>query len=517
VTAARRGENYFGHPHLRKLLSAQMQMTSPNGRTVVNSGTQYAPYSRQHLSNQLIAELHTFFPGDRAADYLLTQNGVELARDPSQEEGLRMWVLDGFYPAKYRTDVTKLTRLRLPSPTYPGFVRGVLFDSDWKPTTRADTGLPLDFDAPVHGVFASRSSQEPDATWACMMVRPNHYLGAGHHHADAGMVHVSALGVDWLTQSRFHQAYDGHLYSLVTVDGRSQPENIPGVVNGYNGAATYLGATSAPLLATGSADLTYAYSWRWMTQPPQVWSPELVAMGWEIEPAANIQRIFAGTARDKLRPWWAEYLFTNYIPTLRAPFNPMQRVFRTTAVVRGNHPYAVVVDDVKKDDQVRRYEWVSPVSGGVWKATVPGLAANQIALAFREPGPKEEPGLDRPALVPKPGDPLLLVTAVGLPTEAKAKPSAEVVIAPGPKDKQGKAQSYERLVIGATVPEIRFTIVLTPVRAGDPLPQVTWDAAANTAGVAWPDQTDRLILSTTADQRSQLRVERGNTVLGTSR
>jgi hypothetical protein len=153
----------------------------------------------------------------------------------------------------------------------------------------------------------------------------------------------------------------------------------------------------------------------------------------------------------------------------------------------------------------------------VWKATVPGLAANQIALSFREPGPKEEPGLDRPALVPKPGDPLLLVTAVGLPTEAKAKPSADVVIAPGPKDKQGKAQSYERLVIGATVPEIRFTIVLTPLRAGEPLPQVTWDAAANTAGVAWPDQTDRLILSTTADQRSQLRVERGSTVLGTSR
>jgi hypothetical protein len=517
VTAARRGANYFGHPHLRKLLTAQMQMTSPNGRTVVNSGTQYTPYSRQHLSNQLIAELHTFFPGDRAADYLLSQPAVELARDPSQEEGLRMWVLAGFDPAKYRTEVTKLTRLRLPSPTYPGFVRGVLFDSDWTPTTRADTALPLDFDAPVHGVFASRSSQDPDATWACMMVRPDHYLGAGHHHADAGMVHVSALGVDWLTQSRFNQSYDGNLYSLVTVDGHSEPENIPGVVNGYNGAATYLGATSAPLMASGSADLTYAYSWRWMTQPPQVWTPELITLGWEVEPAANIQRIFAGTARDKLRPWWAEYLFTNYIPTLRAPFNPMQRVFRTTAVVRGTHPYAVVVDDVKKDDQARRYEWVSPVSGGVWKAAVPGLAANQVALAYREPGPKEEPGLDRPALEPKPGDPLLLVTAVGLPTDPTAQPSAGVVITPGPADKQGRAQSYERLVIGATAAEIRFTIVLTPVRAGAPLPQVTWDGAAHTAGVAWPDQADHLVLSTTANQRSQLRVERNGTILGTSR
>ena len=47
VALARRGENLFGHPHWRKLLEAQVQMTSPDGRVTVNSGTQYVPYSRQ--------------------------------------------------------------------------------------------------------------------------------------------------------------------------------------------------------------------------------------------------------------------------------------------------------------------------------------------------------------------------------------------------------------------------------------------------------------------------------------
>ena len=41
VTLARRGQNMFGHPHWRKFLTGQIQMTSPSGKVTVNSGTQY--------------------------------------------------------------------------------------------------------------------------------------------------------------------------------------------------------------------------------------------------------------------------------------------------------------------------------------------------------------------------------------------------------------------------------------------------------------------------------------------
>ncbi|MGA2500329.1 MAG: hypothetical protein ABSH20_21515, partial [Tepidisphaeraceae bacterium] len=223
VTLARRGENLFGHPHFRRLLEGQVQMTSPSGRVVVNSGTQYSPFSRQYYSFQNLDELKAFFPADRKADYLLSQGAKNF---DANDEGMREWIFNGFTPEAYRQQVAKLQRLRLPSLTYPGFVHGVLYDTDFQPTTRADLKLPLDFNAPTHGVFSSYSDATPEAAWINLMVRPNHYLGAGHHHADAGMFHFSALGVDWFTESPFSQNYDGKYHNQVLVDGKSEAENM---------------------------------------------------------------------------------------------------------------------------------------------------------------------------------------------------------------------------------------------------------------------------------------------------
>ena len=341
VVMARRGENLFGHPHWRKLLEGSIQMTSPTGRVMVNSGTQYGSYSRQKLSRYLASQLKAFYPVERLADYWLSTYIREPGADPNDLNLLLP--AEKFEEDSYRKTVTKLQRLRLPSPSYPGMARNVLYDADIVETSRAKLSLPLDFNSPVSGAFSSYSDHTPEAAWMHLYVRPNHYLGAGHHHADAGMFHFSALGVDWFTQSPFHQAYDGKYFNLVMVDGKSEAEQIPGGPNGYNAAAKYLGATLGEKASIASADLTYAYSWRWNTQPPQVWSPELKAMNWELDPTPEILRIWAGTTRYKLRPWWSNYTYSNYIATSRAPFNPMRHVFRSTALVRGAHPYGIVI------------------------------------------------------------------------------------------------------------------------------------------------------------------------------
>lgn len=39
IVQARRGENLWGHPHWRKLLTGQVYMSAPNGRETVTSGT----------------------------------------------------------------------------------------------------------------------------------------------------------------------------------------------------------------------------------------------------------------------------------------------------------------------------------------------------------------------------------------------------------------------------------------------------------------------------------------------
>ncbi len=509
---ARRGDNLFAHPHWRSLLEGQVQMTSPNGRVIPNSGTQYVRHSRQRISLPLAIQLKSVYPESRLPDYLATA----ALDDPlgEKDEAVRHLPIAGFDPQKYREMVKSWKRLRLPSPSYPGFVRGVLFDSDLSPTTRKDLGLPLDFDAPVHGVFSAYSDRSPDAAWMNLMVRPNHYLGGGHHHADAGMFHFSALGVDWFTESPFTQHYTGNVHNLVLVDGKSQADGFIGVVenvvNGYNAAGKYLGATQAADVSMASADLTYAYSWRWNTQPPQIWSKEIKSLAWEMDPSPEIAKIFAGTARMKWRPWWPNYNYSNYIATSRAPFNPMVYVFRTTGLVRGEHPYGFVIDDAKKDDAVRVYEWTAMLNGGVWQAHVEGLPANALALAASGKDTDLSSSAAKPPIAPAPGDPLLLVYALGMTSGGDgSRPLLRTETVEGPKNKKGEPQFMDRLAITQRADQAAYRILLLPARAGSALPEVSCSADRRSASVRWGAQVDHFEFQTGSDARTTVQFRRG--------
>ena len=501
VVCARHGENLFAHPHWRRLLEGQVQMTSPSGRVIPNSGTQFVPHSREALSASLLPQWKSFYPQSRLPDYLATAAGLVGTRFPGPD----------FDSEAHRKEAAAEKRLRLPSITYPGFVAALLFDSDLEPTTREDLGLPLDFDAPSHGVFSAYSDRTPDATWINMMVRPDHYLGAGHHHADAGMFHFSALGVDWITESPFGQVYSGNFHNLVMVDGLSQAAGmdggVAGVMNGYNAPGRYLGAAAAEGAALAAADLAYAYSWRWNTQPPPVWTAAWKALDWEMDPSPEIARIFAGTARVKWRPWWPNYNSSNYIATSRTPFNPMRHVFRTVGLVRGPHPWGFVVDDAKKDDQTRLYQWSAMLNGGVWQADVPGLPAHTIALATTgqdaDPKNPSAPAVIRPAQ----GDPLLIVHAAGL-SEEENLPLFEVKRIPGPQAKNGKEQFLNQLVVNHRGTEARFRILLLPVRAGEPLPVVAAYPDASGTTVSWPGGTYHLEFAPAPDNRTRVRIMR---------
>ncbi len=500
VVAARRGENLFAHPHWRALLEGQVQMTSPTGRVIPNSGTVFVPYSRAGISLSFARQLKSFYPGSRLPDYLITAArsapGAEMDADTP-----------GFDAEAYRRAVAGKERLRLPGITYPGLSRAVLYDADVVPTTREDLGLPLDFDAPVHGVFSAYSDRSPDAAWMNVMVRPNHYLGAGHHHADAGMFHFSALGVDWITESPFTQSYSGNFHNLVLVDGLSEAEGIAGivnnVVNGYNAAGKYLGARVGEVASSASADLTYAYSWRWNTQPPQVWSGAISGMDWEMDPSPELAKIFAGTERYKLRPWWPNYNCSNFIPTSRAPYNPMEYVFRTAGLVRGKHPYGFVLDDLKKDSSTRLYQWTVMLNGGVGRADVQGLPPNAVALASSGREADSLSGAEKPPLVPKAGDPLLLVYALGM--EESGDPGIRLISVEtleGPNSKNGQPQFCDRLIVSHRAENVRFRILLLPVRAGRDFPRVTYDARNGKAEISWPDQRDEIAFRVEGDFRT---------------
>ena len=239
-------------------------------------------------------------------------------------------------------------------------------------------------------------------------------------------------------------------------------------------------------------------------------------MPWELDPSPEILKIFAGTARYKMRPWWSSYTYSNYIPTSRAPFNPMRHVFRTAGLMRGMHPYGFVIDDAKKDDQAHLYQWAAMLNGGVWKADVAGLASGQVVLAFREPSAnaKPEPVGVRAAIIPAHGEPLLLVAPLDPAASGdEAMPLVSVETKEGAADRKGVAQTYDRLTVNVRAAEARFKVLLIPFRMGDELPKLSYNPATLCATVAWKDQTDQITFKVAVDSRTNCVVRRGDTVM----
>ena len=492
---ARRGDNLWGHPHLRKMLTAQVYTTSPDRRETVSSGT----WGGSPFVLQSTTELKAFFPNDRAADYLIQ----------AQLPTLDLAALD---LNQYRNQLLADSRdLRLPGPTYPGFGVGFPYIADWQPTTRADLNLPLDWNDDVHGVFSTASDRSETASWLCLHVRPNHYIGSGHHHADAGMFYFSGLGVNWITESPFPKTYTGKFHNEILIDGKAEADGPPA-------AATYIGASLRPDAAFATADLSYAYSWQWCTQA-QTWGtgftkidPAVAATGWELEPNPAIIDCFKGTAHYKMRPWWPTANYANWIPTLRAPWNPVQYVYRSTGLVKGSHPYAIVADDAKKDEQPHLYQWAAMLAKGVWKANYTNLPAHSTVLAYDETLAKTwaKPTAG-PALAPKPGDPMLLI--VDLATGNQPATIVVETATDGPDEGKGP-QAYNRLTINRNMTETQYRVLLIPFRFGDPLPRI--DYKNDRATVAWKDQTDTIVFDTDATHRSHLTVQRNGAVIAKS-
>ena len=515
ISLARRGVNLWGHPHIRKLLDAQVQMTSPGGTVIVNSGTQYVPFSQQAFSLQTVNEYKSFFPGNKSADYLLAQAKTFFEKDASFRESMREWIIDGFDSSDFRKKLPAINRLRMPSPMYPGFVHGLLYDTDFDTSvSRVDLNLPLDFDAPVHGVYSAYSDAGRDAVWLNMMVRPNHYIGAGHHHADAGMFHFSAKGVDWFTESPFMQSYDGKYHNQVLIDGQSQAEPFGGKGIAYQAPAIYLGTRLGKSGSFASADLTNSYCYRWLTQPGPIWDESVKSLNWEMDPSEDNLKMFAGTSRYKMRPWWPTYTYSNYMATSRALFNPVQYVYRTVGLIRGVHPYGIVVDDLKKDESAHLYQWVAMLNGGVWKVNIPGLPHTQMVLG--KAGSTSLNAKQISSLSPVPGDPMLLVCFLNEEKNTQdSLPLMQVSTESGPiQPKSGLNMPYDRMTINQKSVNARFRILMIPFTYGDVLPQVKYEG--DTAKLRWKDGQEDVIRFIVNKNQTIVSVFRGNELLANS-
>ena len=532
-TLARRGVNYWAHPHWRNMMKSQVLNTAPNGLTTVSSGT----WSGGPMVTPMMMMFHSVYPEDPYAPFLLsTDFGASATTFSMTGEDIEKFDL-----AAYRKQLEeKIGTTRLPGPNTPAFALTLIYDTDWPHTTRADLEeAPLDFVDPNHGILSSYSENDRDAVWIHVSVRNDHYLGAGHHHADAGMFHFASDGVNWITESEFQKVYDGRFHNEVLIDGIAEPDDI-------QGRADWLGSVSGELGALASADLTQAYSKVWKTQfiyyDTDEWGPRPDQFEWRMCKDPVALKAFKGTQRYKMRPWWASGNFANWTPVLERDYNPVEYAFRSTGMVRGTHDYGIVIDDLKKDDATRLYQWCAMPGPGVWAARPPQALPENMLLLAKSGSERFHAGASR--IRSRNGDPQLLICILGgegVPATFESGPSKASKFALNPHATQMETDPdpvavpirietmndgphwrssdqiqffYDRIVGGCHSKKVNFRTLLIPHTAGDELPEVTYDPESETATVAWADQVDTLRFNVGKDLRTRVTVERdGKTIL----
>lgn len=179
--------------------------------------------------------------------------------------------------------------------------------------------------------------------------------------------------------------------------------------------------------------------------------------------------------------------------------NPVRYAFRTCGLVRGEHPYVLVVDDIRKDDEPHRYEWLMQVPGDV----------RLEAVALEREGKSEV--FD---LVLRPADEAderrLLVRVVqagdGADDLAACRHGATLETYGG--EHRRRVTLYRRLVLPLRAVAARYKVLLVPYRRGEKLPTSAWSEDGTELRVAWSDQRDAFAFALRPEGRPALRLRR---------
>lgn len=207
-------------------------------------------------------------------------------------------------------------------------------------------GLPLDFICRDRGKVTMRSDWSENAMWFTLDARPDGFL-IGHDVCSRGAFVLNASGRSWGFCPEWKWFDESNDYSLPTIDGVGQKNKAPfaKLLDVSHGAS---GSTLA------SADMTYAYNWMWTSWAKE--GDDNKTKGWEIEP--NDPRDFGYNV------WWSPYKLYGErdvafvgLYQWRKRFATVEKVLRSTMMVRTIRPFVIVSDNVKKDDNMHMYSW----------------------------------------------------------------------------------------------------------------------------------------------------------------
>ena len=429
LALARRGYNIFETEKYRNFINYMTQEYDPYPGGHFNGGASGGPYGELYPSSTLIARY--MYPDNLAANF-----------------NYRHMVGDD-YERKIR---------------WQGWLDYLLYGTDWKgPEDREAmleaADLPRSVFYPVRGKFIARSDWSNDAMYLTFDARPDAHL-IGHDKVDRGNFSMSALGRVWAFSGDFHLWNTSRKNSLVHIDGKAQAWKAPSV--------RMLWSEQSEAIAGAAADLKYAYDWEW-TPPWPKWGKTYDAP-WEPE-TSTAEAL--GWPEDYLTPevegaiHGSETGYAGQNNLHRRPYNVVENALRSAFLVRAPLPYALICDDIRKDNDMHLYEWVMQLPNDLIEVI---QSDQQIIL-------KEAEG-DRHLLVR-----FLQQEACDIRIE-----HYEVH-----KDKRsGKVTQGQRLIASVNAVEPGFCVLLLPFREGQlSAPETIWS-------------TDRKQLKVTIGENTQI-------------
>lgn len=434
LAMARRGENHFDRPNIRnywKWVVLSLVPGEDTGVTVGYSSGQVSPYESAPVMARWA------MPGDKCVNFYLRQYKGE---DYSRQNRWQYAPMTTLFCMNWE-------------------------DSDALPQDMGQLGLPVTAVFPYQGLFITRSDWSDDATYLNMLARQDAWYDR-HENVDRGRFVFAALGRRWAIDRPWAQATKSTDHNLVHIDGRAQAEATVGrgkapngrlITHGDLGTTDTVGGEEPGLLSYAVMDLKNAYDWLWAhswSQPGDAWEPETRSfeqLGWTWDRPGQPPALYG--CDDPSAPKY-NFLGCNL---WRAPNNPVQYCWRTGLLVREPHPYVMIVDDVKKDDQIRVYDWYMQVPDDV--DFVPQADGGALLVERHEQRTYERPNVGSRRL-------LILPLGDGEPT-VKLEEYASGV-------SRNVAHRARRLVISRRGVEGRFRVVLYPFRTVNEPAGATW-------------------------------------------
>ncbi len=491
IALAKRGFSMLGHPHMKAYATEYLPaITQPYGHGFTSydvwggSGHHDVTGGYKFSASDAVG-LKWIFPNDPKVD-LMWRNYIE------------KWY-------KIDSDGYAYQQVLCDDSYYNYLLTAAIFAQDYDDTNTLNTQLHAeveqDYIAADRGLAVMRSGK--DSLDMSVQFHCRQDMG-GHTHGDKLDFTLSSHGRIWIRKSyggsQFQPTW---FHSAVLVDdiaiGVGDPDG-----DKVRQPGTLLEWYSDDKLSKVAGDATYSYTWEWhwSAQSESDDHPWLGNNGWEeVDDTWNDFQFIKGDDAYYNIPfydyahWHTEGKLERMV---KREYNTMEKVLRTVGVFRGDHPFLLVTDDIKKDENLHNYKWLGQLARDL---TIESTDVNLMNEDFRADIILKEPS--------SVGNRRLLVRVLNnAGYDGSGEPAYQDTLTyadffNGNTYNSNPNYIRPRLIVESNSISPDFKVMLFPHVDGDDLPLTSWNATRDTLQVSWATDITEIAFVQNSEGRTE--------------